>query len=162
MGMQVAKFLGAGMVIGTSRSPERCTGLKEFGADVAINTEDKDWGAQVLKATNDKGVDLLVDFLAGPYMNGNLEVTKVGGRIINIGRVAGESGKLNFDLHNMKRISYIGCSFRMRSPFESLEVIMKAQEALGPALAKALCRCPSTRSIGWRRLTRHLSGWTRT
>jgi NADPH2:quinone reductase len=142
IGMQAAKFLGAGKVVGTSRSSERCAGLLEFGADVAINTKDKDWIKQVLKETDDKGVDLLIDFLAGPYMNQNLEVMKVGGRIINIGRLAGEQGEFNFDLHSMRRISYIGCSFRMRTPFESLEVIMKAQAALEPALANGAIKLP--------------------
>jgi NADPH2:quinone reductase len=109
---------------------------------VTINTEDKDWVDQVLKATDGKGVDLLIDFLAGPLVNGSLQVTRVGGRMINIGRLAGESGEFNFDLHNMRRISYIGASFRMRTPLESLEVIMKASEALGPALAKGALRMP--------------------
>ena len=148
MGMQVAKFLGARMVIGTSRSPERCARLKEFGADVAINTEDKNWVDQVLKATNGKGVDLLIDFLVGPLVNGSLQVTRVGGRMINIGRLSGESGEFNFDLHNMRRISYIGASFRMRTPLESLEVIMKASEALGPALSKGALRMPIDKAIG--------------
>lgn len=142
VGMQIAKFLRAGMVIGTSRSEERCMRLKNFGVDVAINTQDKEWVDQVLKATDGKGVDILIDFLAGPYANGNLQVTRVGGRIINIGRLAGETGEFNFDLHNMKRISYIGASFRMRSPLESLEVIMKAQEALGQALVKGVLDMP--------------------
>jgi hypothetical protein len=38
------------------------------------------------------GVDLLIDFLAGPMVNGNLLATRVGGRMINIGRLAGENG----------------------------------------------------------------------
>lgn len=142
IGMQVAKYLGAGKVIGTSRSPQKCERLKEFGADVAINTGDKDWVDQVLKVTDGKGVDLLIDFLAGPLVNGGLQVTRVGGRMINIGRMAGEQGEFNFDLHNMRRIQYIGASFRMRSPLESLEVIMKAQETLNPALAKGALDIP--------------------
>lgn len=142
MGMQVAKFLGAGMVIGTSRSPERCARLNAFGADMAVNTGDKDWVDRVLTATDNKGVDLLVDFLAGPYINGNLQVTKVAGRMINIGRLAGESGAFNFDLHSMKRITYIGASFRTRTLLESLTVIMKTKEALGPALATGVLGIP--------------------
>ncbi|HOE17077.1 MAG TPA: zinc-binding dehydrogenase [Syntrophorhabdaceae bacterium] len=142
LGMQIAKFLGAGKVIGTSNTPEHCARLKEFGADIAINTTESDWVEQVLKATDDKGVDLLVDFLAGPYINGSLQATRVGGRMINIGRVAGEQGVFNFDLHNMRRISYIGCSFRMRTPLESLEVILKAKEALTPAMEKGAVHMP--------------------
>ena len=102
---------------------------------MAVNNGDKDWVDQVLKVTNGKGVDLLIDFLASPMVNECLQVTRVGGRMINIGRMAGEEDKFNFDLHSMRRIQYIGASFRIRSPLESLEVIMKAQEALNPTLA---------------------------
>lgn len=142
LGMQIAKYLGDGKIIGTTNTPERCEGIKKYGADVAVNTGDADWVDQVLKATDGKGVDLLIDFLAGPYVNGGLAVTKVGGRMINIGRVAGEQGDFDFDLHNMRRIQYIGCSFRMRNPLESLEVIMKAQEALAPALDQGALEMP--------------------
>ncbi len=142
LGMQVAKYLGAGKVIGTSRSPDKCKRLKEFGADIAVSTSDHDWVEHVLRSTDGKGVDLLVDFLAGSYINSSLKATRVGGRIINIGRVAGEQGEFDFDLHNMKRISYIGCSFRTRTPLESLEVIMKARAALSPALAEGALQMP--------------------
>ena len=142
IGMQVAKYLGAGKIIGTSRSPQKCERLIEFGADVTVNNGDKDWVDQVLKVTDGKGVDLLIDFLAGPLVNGGLQVTRVGGRMINVGRMAGEQGEFNFDLHSMRRIQYIGVSFRMRSPLESLEVILKAQEALNPALAKGAVDIP--------------------
>lgn len=142
MGMQVAKYLGAGKVIGTSRSPERCTQLLEFGADMAVNTTEQDWTDQVLKATDGIGVDLLIDFLSGPLVNGNLQVTRTGGRMINIGRLAGESGEFNFDLHNMRRITYIGASFRTRTLAETAEIIAKTARALGPALNEGALRMP--------------------
>ncbi len=142
MGMQVAKFMGAGLVIGSSTSPEKRARLPEFGADVVVDAGADDWLARVLDATGRQGVDLLIDFLAGPYINGNLEATRVGGRMINIGRMAGESGEFSFDLHNMRRITFIGASFRMRSPQETMEVIAKAVQALTPALAKGVLRMP--------------------
>lgn len=142
MGMQVAKFLGAGMVIGSSTSPEKRARLPEFGADVVLDASTPGWVAQALNATDGQGVDLLIDFLAGPYVNGNLEATRVGGRIVNIGRMAGESGEFNFDLHSMRRITYIGASFRMRTPQETLEIIIKTKQALTPALTKGALRMP--------------------
>lgn len=142
IGMQIAQYLGAGMVIGTSRSSERCQRLLELGADLAVNSREQGWVDRVHKATNGTGVDLLIDFLAGPMVNGNLLATRVGGRMINIGRLAGENGEMNFDLHNMRRISYIGCSFRMRSLAETAEVISKTGRDLAPALAKGALQMP--------------------
>ena len=58
MGMQVAKLLGAGMVLGTSMSPERRARLAEYGADAVVDTSAPDWVAQVQRATGGEGVDL--------------------------------------------------------------------------------------------------------
>jgi NADPH2:quinone reductase len=102
MGLQIARYLRAGLVIGTSTSPKRRERLKEFGADLTIDTRASDWVAQVLEATGGKGVDLLIDLLAGPLTNGNLAATRIGGRIVNVGRMAGETGEFNFDLHSMR------------------------------------------------------------
>ncbi|ACL05838.1 Alcohol dehydrogenase zinc-binding domain protein [Desulfatibacillum aliphaticivorans] len=142
MGMQAAKYLGAGMVIGSSTTQERRDRLKEFGADMVFDSRLPEWVSEVLEATNGRGVDLLIDFLAGPLVNDGLLATRIGGRMINIGRMAGESGEFNFDLHNMRRIKYIGASFRLRTPEEVAAVIEKASEALGPALKEGALRMP--------------------
>lgn len=145
MGMQVAKFLGAGLVIGTSTSPERLARLSEFGADVAIDSKAPDWVAQVNKATKGKGVDLLVDFVAGPLINGSLQATRIGGRMINIGRLGGNVGEFDFDLHNMRRITYVGASFRSRTPQELMAVIERTASVLGPAVADGVLKLPIDR-----------------
>ncbi|MBC9249597.1 quinone oxidoreductase [Pseudomonas alcaligenes] len=142
MGMQVAKFLGAGLVIGTSTSAQRRERLSEFGADLAIDTKAADWVAQVSKATKGKGVDLLIDFVAGSLINGSLQATRIGGRMVNIGRLDGNSGEFDFDLHNMRRITYIGASFRSRTPQELMAVIERTASVLGPAVADGVLKLP--------------------
>jgi len=142
MGMQVAKLLGAGMVIGTSMSPERRARLAEFGADVVVDTSAADWVAQVVNATGGNGVDLLIDFVAGPLMNGNLQATRIGGRMVNVGRMAGDRGEFDFDLHSLRRITYVGVTFRTRSAEEVEEVVARTTRALGPALTEGALRLP--------------------
>lgn len=134
IGMQIAKYLGAGKVIGTSRSEEKCAKLLEFGADIAVNTSDKDWVDKILKSTDGKGADLVIDFLAGSMVNGNLQATRVGGRIVNVGRMAGENGQFDFGLHCMRRITYIGASFKTRTLAETVDVIAKTKRDLSQAM----------------------------
>lgn len=145
MGMQVAKYLGAGLVIGTSTSAERRGRLAEFGADVVIDTKAEDWVAQVNKVTKGKGVDLLVDFVAGSLINGSLQATRIGGRMVNIGRLDGNRGEFDFDLHNMRRITYVGASFRSRTPQELMAVIERTATVLGPAVARGALKLPVDR-----------------
>ncbi len=122
MGLQIAKHMGAAVVLGSSTHAGRRARLKEFGADVAIDTLDPGWPDAVIKATDGKGVDLIVDQISAPVANGNLKAAKVLGRIVNVGRLGGFTGEFDFDLHAAKRVDYIGVTFRTRSVEEVREI----------------------------------------
>lgn len=134
MSLQVAKLLQAGLVIGTSTKADRRARLAGFGADLAIDSNDPKWVQQVLEHTNGRGVDLLIDFLAGPLINDSMRAVNVGGRIVNVGRMAGESGRFDFDLHSMRRIQYLGTTFRTRSADEVHAIQQQVQADFWPAL----------------------------
>ena len=122
MGMQIAKLMGASLVIGTSTNAERRSRLQEYGCDLAIDSSDPNWPEEVKKATGDKGVNLIVDLVSGGVANGNLEAAALLGRIVNVGRLGGMKGEFDFDVHALKRIDYIGVTFRTRSPDEVREI----------------------------------------
>jgi NADPH:quinone reductase len=122
MGMQIGKLMGASLVIGTSTNAQRRARLKEFGGDLALDTGDQSWPEEVKKATGGKGVDIIVDMVSGSVANQNLEAAAVLGRIVNVGRLGGNTGAFNFDLHALKRVDYIGVTFRTRSLDEIREI----------------------------------------
>ena len=134
MGLQIGKFLGAAVVMGTSTNAGRRARLKDYGCDLAIDSTDPTWPEQVKKATNGKGVDLIVDMVSGPVVNGNLEAAAILGRIVNVGRLGGQKGEFNFDLHALKRIDYIGVTNRTRTPAELNEVTRAMRADLWPAV----------------------------
>jgi NADPH2:quinone reductase len=134
MGMQIGKFMGASLVMGTSTNPGRRARLKEFGCDLAIDTTDPKWPEAVKKATADKGVDLIVDMVSGGVANGNMEAAAILGRIVNVGRLGGQKGEFNYDLHALKRIDYIGVTNRTRTPAELNEVTRRMRADLWPAV----------------------------
>jgi len=123
MGMQIGKAMGAAVVMGTSGNAGRRARLKEFGCDLALDAGDPGWPAQVKEATGGKGVDLIVDLVSGSTANQNLEAAALCGRIVNVGRLGGMSGEFNFDLHALKRIDYIGVTFRTRTLAEVREIV---------------------------------------
>jgi NADPH2:quinone reductase len=141
MGMQIAKAKGASLVIGTSTNAERRARLKEFGADLALDSRDPGWVDEVAKATNG-GVDLIVDMVAGGVANQNMEAVKVLGRIVNIGRLGGNTGEFDFDLHGRKRIQYIGASFRTRTPDEVREIYRKMWADVGGLVSEGKLSVP--------------------
>jgi NADPH:quinone reductase len=122
MGMQIGKLMGASLVMGTSTNPERRARLKEFGVDLALDSSDPQWPEEVKKATGGKGVDLIVDQVSASVANQNLAAAAILGRIVNVGRLGGMKGEFDFDMHALKRIDYIGVTFRTRTLDEVAEI----------------------------------------
>lgn len=134
MGLQIGKFLGASIVIGTSTNPGRRSRLKDFGCDLALDSRDPKWPEEVKKATGGEGVHLIVDMVSGPTVNGSLDAARILGRIVNVGRLGGQKGEFNFDLHALKRIDYIGVTNRTRTQAELNEVTQRMRADLWPAV----------------------------
>ena len=142
MGMQIGKLMGASLVMGTSTNAQRRARLKECGCDLAIDTGDPKWPEEVKKATGGKGVNLIVDLVSGGVANQNLEAAALLGRIVNVGRLGGNSGEFNFDLHALKRIDYIGVTFRTRTPEEVREIVKLMRADLWPAIEAGTLALP--------------------
>ena len=132
MGLQIAKLRGARLVIGTSTNAARRERLNEFGADLAVDPTEPNWSDKVLAATNGKGVDLIVDQVSASVANENMKAAAVLGRIVNVGRLGGVKGEFDFDLHALKRIDYIGVTFRTRSVEEVREIVRRMRADLWP------------------------------
>ena len=121
MALQIAKLLGARLVIGTSTNADRRARLKEFGADLAVDTKDPSWPDLVLEATDGQGVNLIIDQVSGALVNSNMRAAAIRGRIVNVGRLGGGKAEFDFDLHANRRITYIGVTHRTRSVDELRE-----------------------------------------
>ena len=75
-------------------------------------------------------MDLVIDMLSGDFTNLNMEVTKINGYLINIGRLAGMNSYFDHDLHAKRRIHYIGTTGRTRSIEENYLVSKMANDDL--------------------------------
>jgi NADPH2:quinone reductase len=142
MALQIAKLKGAGLVIGSSTNATRRARLKEFGADLAVDSSDPGWVDQVLAATGGEGVDLIVDQVSGTLANQNLTATTIKGRIVNVGRLGGTRAEFNFDLHAARRINYIGVTFRTRSIEEIREIFNEVRKDIWPAVESRRLQLP--------------------
>ena len=130
IGLQIAKVLGASLVLGSSTNQNKLSKLSSYGADILIDTSKENWLDKVLDVTEGKGVDILIDMLSGDFVNKNMEATKINGHLINIGRLAGMNGNFNYDLHAKRRLHYVGTTGRTRSVEENLDVARVANKDL--------------------------------
>jgi NADPH2:quinone reductase len=129
MALQIAKLKGAKTVIGSSTDAMRRSRLKEFGADLAVDSSDPAWVDQVLQATGGEGVDLIVDQVSGKVASQNLKATKIKGRIVN-------------DLHAARRINYIGVTFRTRTIEEIRDIFDEVRKDIWPAVESRKLQLP--------------------
>ena len=87
--LQLAKCMGA-KVIATSSSEEKLSKLKDLGADELINyKENPEWGKEVLKLTNNEGVDHVIEVGGGGTFGESVRAAKLGGHIALIGVLSG-------------------------------------------------------------------------
>lgn len=114
--IQLAKQLGQAKVITTAGSQEKLDFCKSLGADVTINYKEQNFDEEVLKATDNQGVDLILDFIGASYWEKNFNSIKVDGRWVLIGTLGGaviEKANL-FDIMR-KRLSISGTLLTPRS-----------------------------------------------
>jgi len=147
MAMQIARYMGASLVIGTSTNKMRLEKLKGWGADVAVDTTDPAWADAVIAATGGNGVHLIIDQVSASVANANMKAARVLGRIVNVGRLGGAKGEFDYDLHALKRIDYIGVTFRTRSIEEVREINRRMRADLWSAVEAGKLRLPIDRTF---------------
>ena len=86
--IQIAKHLGA-KVIATTGSAEKCRRLRELGADLAIDVSQNDFLPEVMRATGDRGVDVVLEMIGGDVYQRSLQALAPGGRLVSIGGAFG-------------------------------------------------------------------------
>jgi NADPH2:quinone reductase len=118
--IQMARHLGANLVIATSRSPSKTMALRELGAHTVIDPGKPGWVDTIMEATGKRGVDVIIDNVGGPMLADNIRALAIKGRLVSVGRNAGHVGECNLDEVARKRVSIIGATFRTRSLEESL------------------------------------------
>lgn len=147
LGLQIAKLKGAAVVLGTSTNESRRKRLAAFGCDVAFDSRDMAWPEKAKAATGGRGVDLIVDQISAGVSSMNMHAASVLGRIVNVGRLGGMTGDFDFDLHALKRIDYIGVTFRTRSSDEYRAIVKAAYTDLWPAVEVGTLSLPIDRTF---------------
>ena len=118
--IQIARYLGATPVIATSRSSSKSAALRKLGATEVIDPSKPAWIDAVMAVTAKHGIDVIIDNVGGPMLADNIRALAIKGRLVSVGRNAGQVGDCNLDEVARKRVSIIGVTFRTRSLEESL------------------------------------------
>ena len=121
--LQTGKALGA-RVIGTSGSQEKLARLEKLGLDVGVRTRAGDFGDAVLKATDGKGVDLVVNNVGGSVFAVCIKVLAFEGRLATVGHMDRQlSATLDLEALHGKRLTVFGVSNRLRTAAQRAETV---------------------------------------
>jgi putative PIG3 family NAD(P)H quinone oxidoreductase len=133
--IQLAKLAGA-TVVATAGSDAKCRRCLELGADVAVNYREGDFVAEAKRATDGRGVDVVLDSIGAPYLAKNLDSLAIGGRLVLIGLMGGAKAELNLAALLTRRLHLIGSTLRARPVEEKAALVAAFRERFGAALEK--------------------------
>ena len=144
--IQMAKAFGAA-VITTCGSDEKTAFCRELGADLAINYKTRDFAEEVKKFTKGKGVNVLLDMIAGDYMKRNLMVMAPEGRIVMIAVQRGPKIKANILPIMLKRLTFTGSTLRARETAFKADIARNLKEKVWPLIEQGKIRPVMSKSF---------------
>lgn len=118
----------------TAGSDEKCRGGLSIGATHAINYKSQDFVEEVKRITNNRGVDVVLDLIGGCYLERNVSVLAMEGRLILLATMGGSSGTLDIRTLMAKRGHVLSSSMRARAPGEKGEVAKRLRKDIWPLL----------------------------
>ncbi|MFQ5420989.1 MAG: NAD(P)H-quinone oxidoreductase, partial [Anaerolineae bacterium] len=131
--IQLARATGAAVFV-TAGSEAKLAACRDLGAALAVNYKTQDFLAQVMAATNDAGVDVILDPVGGSYLAKNVAALRPFGRLVNIGLLGGVTGELNMAHLLRKRLQIVGSTLRSRPVSEKIEITRQFTNRFWPLL----------------------------
>lgn len=122
--IQLARAAGARVFV-TAGSEDKLKFCRELGADVAIDYKQERFSQRVLAATDNRGVDVILDFIGAPYWNDNLTALARFGRLMLIGFLGGSKGELDLGPLLQKALTVAATTLR-RLPAPQKEELVRA------------------------------------
>ncbi|WP_189440920.1 NAD(P)H-quinone oxidoreductase [Rhodanobacter panaciterrae] len=111
--IQLARAFGH-RVFATAGSAEKCAACMRLGAERAINYRDEDFVAVVKQVTGGRGVDVILDMVAGDYIPRELDALAEGGRLVFIATLGGSKADIDAATIMRRRLTLTGSTLRAR------------------------------------------------
>lgn len=137
--IQLARAFGA-TVIATAGSDDKCAACLKLGSHHAINYKSQDFVAEVKRITEGKGVDVVLDMVAGDYVAREVECLAEDGRIVIIAVQGGVKSDFNAGLVLRRRLSITGSTLRPRPVAFKGAIARALREHVWPLLAGGTVR----------------------
>jgi NADPH2:quinone reductase len=129
----IAKALGHRVFV-TAGSDEKCAACVKLGADLAINYKTHDFVEEVKKATDGKGVNVILDMVTGTYLQREIDCLADDGRIVIIAIMGGSKSEVNTGQILRRRLTITGSTLRPRPVSFKREIARQLFERVWPIM----------------------------
>lgn len=136
----LARAAGASQIITTVGSDAHRVASLNLGADVAVNFLEEDFVEEVRKATSGKGIDVILDIIAGDYVARNYEAAALNGRIVQVSVLKGPAKELDLLPMLVKRLTHVGSTLRSRTYEDKANIIRELQQDVWPLIESGAVR----------------------
>jgi putative PIG3 family NAD(P)H quinone oxidoreductase len=137
--IQLARAFGARVFV-TAGSPEKCRACERLGADRAFNYREVDFVQAVREATGGRGVDVVLDMVAGDYLPRNIELLSTDGRLVIIAVLGGAKAQISAIPIMQRRLTITGSTLRGRSIAEKGAIASAVAERVWPLVEAGTVR----------------------
>ena len=131
--IQMAKAMGATVIV-TVGNDDKCKACLALGADHAINYKTQDFEVEVARITNKRGVDVVLDMVAGAYVTKEVNCLAEDGRLVFIAVQGGVKAEFNAGLVLRKRLTITGSTLRIRPVAFKAAIAQSLQRHIWPLL----------------------------
>jgi NADPH:quinone reductase len=131
--IQLAKAFGA-TVFTTVGNEEKAAFCRQIGADHAINYRNQDFLAEIQALAGKKGIDVILDMVGGSYIEKNLKLLAIEGRLCLIAFLQGSKAEIDFMMLMLKRQTLTGSTLRARPDAQKSAIAKSLQEKVWPLI----------------------------
>ena len=131
--IHLAKWVGA-IVITTVGNEEKMRICTSLGADHVINYKTQDFQGVVEEITHGQGVNMVLDMVAGPYLEKNLRSLALEGRLVQIAFLQGSKVEVDWSTLMMRRLTFTGSTLRARPLEEKSRLVQTLHARIWPEL----------------------------
>ena len=132
--IQLATVLGA-KVFATAGTPEKARFCEKLGAVRGIDYRNEDFVEVTRQATEGRGLDVILDMVAGSYVQRNIEAAAVEGRIVVIAVQGGAKADIKVNMLMMKRLTLTGSTLRPRTVAQKGAIAAAVHKNVWPLLS---------------------------
>ena len=137
--IQLAKAWGAQVIV-TAGTDAKCDNCVALGADHAINYATQDFAAEVMRITEGRGVDVILDMVAGDYVAREVGCLAEDGRLVIIAVQGGVKAQFDASLVLRRRLVITGSTLRPRPVAFKGEIAKALRENVWPWLESGKVR----------------------